>query len=212
MTGKALIGCTVIVSSARNRFMRVMQARRGRPLISALHEPHLPALQFQRTARSLASRAWMRWITSRTTIPGSTSTLYSTKRPPRASPRQIRNVRSDMGPLELLDLRVGHRRQLLGRRGTFDGARLHPLRALADHHVDLEPLVALARVVDAGVGAPALLPRQRRARDHLPGDQQRAQVDRLMPPGVVLRGAVRLDARRVGLQPLELDEGRLQLL
>ena len=32
----------------------------GMPLISAEHEPHLPALQFQRTARSGACCAWMR--------------------------------------------------------------------------------------------------------------------------------------------------------
>ena len=31
----------------------------GMPLISAEHEPHLPALQFQRTARSLACSAWI---------------------------------------------------------------------------------------------------------------------------------------------------------
>ena len=34
--------------------MRVMHESRGLPLISMLHEPHLPALQFQRTARSFA--------------------------------------------------------------------------------------------------------------------------------------------------------------
>ena len=34
--------------------MRVMHIKQGRPLISAEHEPHLPALQFQRTARSPA--------------------------------------------------------------------------------------------------------------------------------------------------------------
>ena len=38
---------------------RVMHIRRGLPLISAEHEPHLPALQFQRTARSLACSAWI---------------------------------------------------------------------------------------------------------------------------------------------------------
>ena len=32
---------------------------RGLPLISAEQEPHLPALQFQRTARSLACSAWI---------------------------------------------------------------------------------------------------------------------------------------------------------
>ncbi len=45
VTGKVRIG--VIVS-------RVMYARRGRPLISVERDPHLPALQFQRTARSPA--------------------------------------------------------------------------------------------------------------------------------------------------------------
>lgn len=33
---------------------RVIHISFGRPLISALHEPHLPALQFQHTARSPA--------------------------------------------------------------------------------------------------------------------------------------------------------------
>ena len=32
----------------------------GMPLISAEHDPHLPALQFHRTARSGACSAWMR--------------------------------------------------------------------------------------------------------------------------------------------------------
>ena len=52
-----------------------MHISRGLPLISALHEPHLPALQFQRTARSGACVAWMRWMTSSTTMPSSTGDL-----------------------------------------------------------------------------------------------------------------------------------------
>ena len=36
---------------------RVMHINLGMPLISAEHDPHLPALQFQRTARSLACSA-----------------------------------------------------------------------------------------------------------------------------------------------------------
>ena len=54
--------------------MRVMHMRRGRPLISAEHEPHLPALQFQRQARSGAGPAWIRWMTSRTTSPSTAGT------------------------------------------------------------------------------------------------------------------------------------------
>ncbi|CQA07840.1 Uncharacterised protein [Mycobacteroides abscessus subsp. abscessus] len=54
ITGKARSGVTVMVSDSSNVDMRVMHIRRGRPLISAEQEPHLPALQFQRTARSEA--------------------------------------------------------------------------------------------------------------------------------------------------------------
>src|SRR5215510_11646892 len=50
-----------------------MHISRGLPLISAEHEPHLPALQFQRTARSGACSAWILWTTSRTTMPSVTS-------------------------------------------------------------------------------------------------------------------------------------------
>ena len=69
MMGKVFIGATVTASPSGKVSMRVMHKRRGRPLISAEHEPHLPALQFQRQARSGASSAWIRWITSSTTSP-----------------------------------------------------------------------------------------------------------------------------------------------
>jgi hypothetical protein len=46
----------VIVSVSLKEFMRAMQASFGLPLTSMLHEPHLPALQFQRSARSFAYR------------------------------------------------------------------------------------------------------------------------------------------------------------
>ena len=52
MSGNARIGSTVTGSSVGSVFSRVMHISRGLPLISAEHEPHLPALQFQRTARS----------------------------------------------------------------------------------------------------------------------------------------------------------------
>src|ERR1051326_8892148 len=65
----------------------------GMPLVSAEQEPHLPALQFQRQARSLAWFAWISCTASRTTIPSTTSCLYSSKWPDAPSPRQILNVR-----------------------------------------------------------------------------------------------------------------------
>ena len=74
ITGNVRSGVTVMTSSSLNVDIRVMHTSRGRPLISALHEPHLPALQFQRTARSLASVGCSRWTMSRTTSPSFTST------------------------------------------------------------------------------------------------------------------------------------------
>ena len=50
--------------------MRVMHMSCGLPLISALHEPQRPALQFQRTASVGSCLAWMSWMASSTTIPG----------------------------------------------------------------------------------------------------------------------------------------------
>src|SRR5262245_8261278 len=113
--------------------MRVMHERRGRPLISMLQEPHFPALQFQRRARSFACCDWIRCSTSSTTMPGSTSTENSLKSPPCASPRQIRNLRvvpmflvvpaklssivrrvgAHLAALEILDLGVGDFFQVL---------------------------------------------------------------------------------------------------
>ena len=75
MGGNARIGSTVTGSSSVSSFRRVMHIRRGLPLISAEHEPHLPALQFQRQARSGAWSAWMRCTASSTTMPSETSVV-----------------------------------------------------------------------------------------------------------------------------------------
>ena len=74
ITGNVRSGVIVIGSPGSNIDIRVMQASRGRPLISIEHEPHLPALQFQRTARSPAWVACSRCRTSRTTSPSLAST------------------------------------------------------------------------------------------------------------------------------------------
>src|SRR5580700_2217639 len=52
--GNVFMGWTVMGWSSGKVFKRVMHMSFGMPLISAEHDPHLPALQFQRTARSLA--------------------------------------------------------------------------------------------------------------------------------------------------------------
>ncbi len=73
ISGNARIGSTVTGSAIGSSLSRVMHISRGWPLISAEHEPHLPALQFQRHARSGACSAWMRCTASSTTIPSETS-------------------------------------------------------------------------------------------------------------------------------------------
>ena len=77
MSGKARIGSTVIGSSRSKSDRRVLQVRLGRPSTSALHDPHLAALQFQRTARSGAAWPWIQWRASSTTMPSSTGTSNS---------------------------------------------------------------------------------------------------------------------------------------
>src|SRR5207302_1183688 len=74
MIGNVFSGETLISSPAVKVFIRVMHMSPALPLISALHEPHSPAFQFQRTATSAARRAWTRWITSSTTMPSSAAT------------------------------------------------------------------------------------------------------------------------------------------
>src|SRR5215831_16199783 len=50
--GNDFIGSTITGILRGSSDIRVMHIKRGMPLISAEQEPHLPALQFQRTARS----------------------------------------------------------------------------------------------------------------------------------------------------------------
>ena len=55
--GKARMGSTVTGSSRSSSLKRVMHISFGIPFTSAEHDPHLPALQFHLTARSLALSA-----------------------------------------------------------------------------------------------------------------------------------------------------------
>jgi hypothetical protein len=59
ISGNVFIGSTRTGLSGGSVFMRVMHISFGMPLISAEHDPHLPALQFHRTAMSLACSAWI---------------------------------------------------------------------------------------------------------------------------------------------------------
>ena len=106
MIGKVRIGATVTGPSG-SWSMRVMHISRGLPLISAEHEPHLPALQFQRQARSGASVAWIRWMTSRTTSPSWAGRDSATPLGV-APPDRIVTVAAEVS------VRPGHRRLIAG--------------------------------------------------------------------------------------------------
>ena len=75
--GKVRIGSTVMASPSGKSCRRVLHMRPGLPLISALQEPHLAALQFQRAARSGCTFCWIQCTASRTTMPSSAGTRYS---------------------------------------------------------------------------------------------------------------------------------------
>src|SRR3954452_12146022 len=210
MTGNVRNGVTVTVSSSAKVPIRVMHIRRGRPLISALQEPHLPALQFHRTARSPAWVACSRWMVFNTTSPGSTSTSSSGCALPDWSPRQSFIFSVYAISVSLLEERgqvVRHPRQRLGGEvdavaGGVDG----------EGDVERAPPLVEAGVVVAGVSPARLLALERRLRDAL-GDQEHvAQVDRQVPAGVVAAVARHVQVLRTLLELLDLAERLLQLL
>src|SRR6476619_4036779 len=142
-----------------------MHISRGLPLTSALHEPHLPALQFHRTARSPAWVACTRWIASRTTSPVSTSTSKSCRSPPDWSPRHRRIFSVYPMSVSLLEERgqlVRHHRERLG--GEVDA-----VAGIVDRQHDVEgaPLLGEAGMVLTGVATARLLALERRLRDAL---------------------------------------------
>src|SRR3954471_14877868 len=145
----------------------------------------------------------MRCSTSSTTMPGSTSMSNSLKSPPSASPRQILNFRvvlmvfsivrrrgAYLAGLEILDLRVGDLFEVRRSRRTEYLLAFHvSVGTLATHDVVLDPLVALAFVVEPRVRAAALLAQERRARHCFGRDEQRADAQIFVPTGIVLARA-----------------------
>src|SRR4030088_345766 len=134
------MGITTMGSSLGSSSMRVLQVSRGRPFTSAEQEPHFPALQFQRTAKSGAWCAWMWWSASSTTIPGARGTRYVAGCPPSRFPRNTSKIASAIAILRkflfTLDLFLfrnklfqvdGH----LLHRGLPEGHR----GSLADSHI-----------------------------------------------------------------------------
>src|SRR5262249_50038085 len=179
--GKVLMGDTVTVSPGSKVSMRVMHMRRGLPLISALHEPHLPALQFHRQARSGACVAWSVWITSSTTMPSCAGTWYSRKAPALASPRHTRIV--TLVAATLLSL-LAERLELIGDRRDRVLLDAEAPVLPGQHDVHGAPAVVGERVVVARVAAAALLALDRPERRGLGDREHRVQVQRQVPAGI----------------------------
>src|SRR5205814_4716015 len=75
MTGNAFMGSIVTGFSNGTSLRRVMHMSFGIPFTSAEHDPHLPALQFHRQARSGACVRWISCTASSTTMPSATSVV-----------------------------------------------------------------------------------------------------------------------------------------
>src|SRR5439155_10181128 len=73
--GNAFIGAIVTGFSNGNSLSRVMHISFGIPLTSAEHDPHFPALQFHRQAKSGACVRWISCTASSTTMPSATSVV-----------------------------------------------------------------------------------------------------------------------------------------
>src|SRR5437879_10198482 len=72
---KAFTGSIVTGFSNGSSLRRVMHMSFGIPFTSAEHDPHLPALQFHRQARSGACVRWISCTASSTTMPSATSVV-----------------------------------------------------------------------------------------------------------------------------------------
>ena len=174
--------------------MRVMHMSFGMPLISAEHEPHLPALQFQRTPGRWPASAWIWWTASSTTMPSVTSVVVVLEAAlaPLAAPDAERQPWPWLLVLldDLLQL-VAHRRDR-SRDAPASGRPRPSCRSTLN-----VPHSASLSGKSSRKWPPRLSLRSSAARaiasEH---GQQVAQVERRVPARVVL--AVAADADRLG--------------
>ena len=159
-----------------------MHISRGLPLISAEHEPHLPALQFQRTARSGACVGLdpVDDVEDDHALVDLDAVVLAARRP-SSSPRQIRNVarRSPsvsppsasarqlvVGQVLLELARARTARSSSGRHRRAAAARDHDASSPSARQirVDLAPLVGLMPGKSSRVWPPRLSARSSAAR------------------------------------------------
>src|SRR5438034_2514927 len=186
--------------------MRVMHISRGFPLISAEHEPHFPALQFQRTARSGACSAWMACTASSTTIPSPAATRYSFSSPRSRVPRNSRSVRCSDTLFPFLN--EGHQIRWNRRLGLAPDDHAVPFFLNGDLFPSL-PLVGVG-IVAACMRTATFGALQRRPGAGLGDHEERAQVDRRVPARIVLAAARHPNLAGAGLELLELGQRVLQ--
>ena len=212
MIGKARSGATLIGRSGGRSATFVLHISRGLPFTSALHDPHLAALQFQRTARSFACVRWISSTASRTTMPSRASASYGSKPPPVSSPRQSSKRARAAG---------AHRSALL--LSVRDSTSSAPARPRSTSGRSLAPIIASPSLrddevvdrpspsrrlgeVEPAVRAAALVAHERGARDRLGADEQVPDVRAECQPGLNRRSASR--ARRLRARALRAPRSR----
>src|SRR5579859_3738003 len=217
ISGKVLSGWTTIGAppTAKSR-TRALQSKRGLPLISALHEPHLPALQFQRQESVLSWLAWIWWMASSTTMPGNIGTWYSRSSPPLASPRKTRRVTVSMHEASFdhhPSLFLLKQRGQLGRHRRHRAGRdLHRIAVLDGHQVLVGPLGVRVGIVRPPLRAPAFAALQGTAHDNLRDLEHVADVAGGVPAGVVQAGALDMQVAGALLQGHDLRQALAEAL
>src|ERR1700687_3218355 len=192
--------------------------RRGRPLISALQEPHLAALQFQRQARWFAEFVCLQWTASSTTMPSTTGTSKRCSAPESASPRKICKTIGlvDAAGFGIFELMSEPARASVGSRlaGARCGARprleLDLAAIFVGDKVHAAERRVLLQVVKPPVRAAALAPLDGRTHDGFGDHPHESEIPGRVPTRVVLPRAGHVDPGRTLAQLQDSIKADLQ--
>ena len=200
IAGKLRMGSTVTGSARSSSFRRVMHISRGWPLTSAEHDPHFPALQFHRTARSLAccrlnlmdrvehdhAFRYRRRVVFK---PPALSVAAPDSKCCGVSHHFIASI-TDFSSLGISGI------------GARDSS-MRPSAPFADDDVHFAEGRILVGVILPEVTAAAFAPFDRGAGDRFGHEQQVREIERRVPAGVVFAMAADPDAARPLAQFLE---------
>src|SRR6266705_2648225 len=122
---------------------------------------------------------------SSTTIPSPAATVYSCSSPRSRVPRNSRNRRCSATLFPFLN----ECHEFRGDRGLLLAPHCHAVPFFLNHDLLARLSLVGVGIVAARVAAPALGALERGARGRLGDHQERAQVDRRVPAGIVFAAA-----------------------